>query len=268
MQFWASKLFWAVADPATLLMLALLAGAVALWTSWRRVGRILVAGSMAVIVLLDLVPVGDWLMVSLENRFPRVTALPGRIDGIITLGGFGDQFTTVARGQPSVNSAIERLTEFMVLAEQHPEARLVVSGGSGDLLRQDVKESLVTRQIMAQWGFETSRVVFEEESRNTYENAVFSKQRVQPAAGERWVLITSALHMPRAVAVFRAAGWPVIPYPVDYVTDGQGRWVPQFNLGVGLARLSGVAHEWAGLLAYRLMGRSNTLFPAADPQLF
>ncbi|MBF0093019.1 MAG: YdcF family protein [Alphaproteobacteria bacterium] len=265
MNFAASKLIWAVMDPAALLFMALVAGTAALWTRRWRGGRAIVGGAVVGILFLGVVPVGDWLLIGLENRFPRVEVLSGRVDGIIVLGGFADQFVTTARGQPSVNGSIERLTEFMALADRHPDARLVVAGGSGDPFRQDLKESLVTRRFMAQWGFDADRVVFEDRSRNTYENAAFAKALARPVPGERWVLITSAFHMPRAVAVFRAAGWPVIPYPVDYLTEGRLRWRPRLNPVEGLASLW-VTHEWAGLLAYRLMGRTSSLFPApSDP---
>ena len=68
--------------------------------------------------------------------------------------------------------------------------------------------------------------------------------------------------MPRSVGVFRRAGWPVIAYPVDYLTRGQGALTPGFAFLAGLDGLEKGAREWTGLIAYRLLGRTDALFPA------
>lgn len=257
MSFIASKLLWF--DPVSVLFTMLALGGILLWSGrWPRLGRVMVAMGTAALALVATVPVGYWSLVELENRFPAAPAPTGRIDGIIVLGGFVDQFVSAARGRPSVNGAVSRLLEGASIARAHPEARMIVSGGSGDPLRQDVKEAEVARAVLRQIGFDLGRVVFEDQSRNTYENALFSRDAMRPATGETWVLITSAFHMPRAVGTFRAAGWQVIPYPVDYRTEGLKTW--RFGLGNGLSSLW-IAHEWAGLLAYRMMGRSTELFP-------
>jgi uncharacterized SAM-binding protein YcdF (DUF218 family) len=114
------------------------------------------------------------------------------------------------------------------------------------------------RLLFAELGLDTSHVIFEDRSRNTYENAVFSKALAAPAPGETWLLVTSASHMPRSVGIFRAVNWPVVAFPVAYKTGGPY----EIKLAGHLLRLDLALHEWIGLVAYRLLGRTDTLFPA------
>jgi uncharacterized SAM-binding protein YcdF (DUF218 family) len=150
------------------------------------------------------------------------------------------------------------------LATRYPDARLVFTGGSGNLFRPDLSESRVIRPVFAQLGV-GERVLYEGRSRNTFENAELTAELVDPKPDEVWVVVTSAFHMPRAVGCFRSVGWQVIPYPADHRTDGDANWwPPQIAFGANLRHLDLAAHEWLGLVAYRLTGRSNALFPRPD----
>jgi len=106
------------------------------------------------------------------------------------------------------------------------------------------------------------RVLFEDRARNTYENALYSKRLASPAPGERWLLVTSAAHMPRSVGVFRQVGWPVVPYPVDYETEGEFRILIRPDAALRWNEFDRAVKEWVGLLAYWLSGRSSAPFPA------
>ena len=145
---------------------------------------------------------------------------------------------------------------------------LVVSPGFVDLHvhfrepGQEYKEDVTARAALVQAGIPADRVIYEAESRNTWENAVFSKEMVRPQPGERWVLVTSAMHMPRSVGIFRQVGWEVIPYPVDYRTKHDATPWLRFEFGQNLVILDDAVREWIGLTAYRLMGRTESLFPA------
>ena len=110
-------------------------------------------------------------------------------------------------------------------------------------------------------GLDTSHIIFDSQSRNTQENVANALQLVQPVKGEKWVLITSAWHMPRSVGIFRKFNWQVIPYPVDFKTTGKlemGVKLPRFST---IASVSNVVYEWIGLLYYWLMDRTSELFP-------
>ena len=267
MFFYASKIAWFVASPGNLLLILLVLGTALLWTRWRRAGRWLSACVVTLGVVMAVLPLGHWLRVSLENRFPLVTTPPERVDGIVVLGGVVNQFITEARGQTAIGGAVERLTAFAELAARYPDAKLVFSGGSGVPFRQELKESHYVGPVFERLGLEPGRVIYEDRSRNTAENAEFSRRLARPRPEETWLLITSAFHMPRAVGCFRRAGWNVVPYPVDYKTDGDNQTAPPGSFSAGLGSLDGALHEWMGLAIYRLGGKTDALFPAPGGSL-
>lgn len=250
-----------LAQPLNLLLAALLAALTLLLAGRQRAGLGVVAALASALVLAGLLPWNDWLLAPLENRFPPPAPLPGRVDGIVVLGGAVNPVLSAERGQPAVNGSAERLFGMIELAHRYPAAKLVYSGGSGSLMRQDAKEAPVARELLERLGFDVGRVIFEGESRTTWENAMLSRPLAQPRPGETWLLVTSAWHMPRSVGVFRAAGWPVMAYPVDYMTSGR----PQgFGDGIagGLAAIGFALHEWVGLAYYHWRGWCGDWFPA------
>ena len=262
MFFIVSKVAWFIVNPGNLLLIVLGLGGCLLWTRWRRAGRWLVSLAVLAALAMATLPLGTRLYLPLENRFPVAGDLPERIDGIIALGGVVDQFVTVARGQVALGGTAERLTEFAALARRYPDARLVFTGGSGDLVRQGVKEADVLRPFFDVLGLDAERILFENQSRNTYENAVVTFGLVKPKPGERWILVTSAFHMPRAVGCFRRVGWRVIPYPVDFNFEGDETFELAFDLAGGINAFAGGLHEWLGLTFYWLTGKTDTFFPA------
>ena len=260
--FAISKIFWWIVEPSNVFLALFVAGIALLWTRWRNLGRRLLAVLAAVAVIIAVFPIGTWMIVPLENRFPQIREIPDSVVGVITLGGAVNQFMTVARDQTSLSGGVERLTEFVAIARRRPELRLVYTGGSGALARQDLKETLVARRLFSEIGFDPARVLYEDQSRNTHENAVMTHALIRPGPDETWVLITSAMHMPRSVGVFRKAGWKVLPYPVDFKTDGTGRHRYFRGLSSGFGKLGTAIKEWVGLIAYRVLGRTDSLFPA------
>jgi len=259
MFFYLTKIVGLIFEPTALVAILVAIAAALAWTRWWRAGRVLLAGLAVALAAVTIPPIPAALMGVLENRFPRNPALPARVDGIIVLGGAIDPGRSVAFGQPQIGPNAERLTSFVTLARRYPAARLVYSGGSGDSFDQDNKEADIAKLVFAGLGFDTDRVLFERASRNTYENATFSKLLAEPKAGETWLLITSAAHMPRAVGVFERVGWTVIPYPVDFRSSG--RLGLDFRPRRALTLLGAVLYESAGLVAYDLNGYTTRLFP-------
>lgn len=259
MLFVLSKLFWAVVAPGNLLLLLLLAGLMAQRGGRRRRGSRLALGAALALLAVAVLPIGQWLVAPLEARFPQ-PQLPAHIDGIIVLGGAVQPDITRAHGQVALDGAASRITETLALALRHPEAKLLLSGGDADILTHPgEREADDTRRLLIELGVPPERILVEDRSRNTFENALFSRRVAAPKPGETWVLVTSAWHMPRAVGCFRAVGWKVLPYPVDYHTETDLR--PDFELGRHLALLAVASKEWVGLVAYRLVGRTDALFP-------
>ncbi|MPY68517.1 MAG: YdcF family protein [Alphaproteobacteria bacterium] len=262
--FVLSKIYLFVTNPGFWLMLLLAGGVALLWTRWQWAGRRILTAVVLFIVAIAVVPVGGMMIAVLEERFPPVRGLDGAVDGIVVLGGTVNQFVSAFWGQPALSDGAERLTETVALARRHPSARIVFTGGSGAVLDQEMKETEVARLFFRQMGLDPERILFESESRNTYENAVYTRALIKPAPGERWLLVTSAAHMPRSVGAFRAAGWALTPYPVDYQTVGLSGLRPSFDMIGGLASFSSALRECMALAVYRALGRTKTLFPAPD----
>jgi uncharacterized SAM-binding protein YcdF (DUF218 family) len=259
--FVLSKLFWLAFRPGTFALLLALVGLTAVWRG-RRWGRWPILAGLGFYVLLLLLPLHVLVQMPLEDRFSRPDPPPAQVDGIVVLGGAVEQDVTEARGIPSLNGAAERMTEPVALMRRHPEARLVFTGGQGTLLHGDLTEADVAREFWTRMGVPPERLAFETASRNTHENALFTHALAKPRPGETWLLITSASHMPRSVGVFRQAGWTVVPWPVNYRTGRRlSIWLNP-SLPTRLGEFEWGAREWIGMVAYRLMGRSDAVFPA------
>jgi uncharacterized SAM-binding protein YcdF (DUF218 family) len=262
MFFPVSKILGFFAIPSNLIVVAGIAGLVLLMTRWNRAGRWLALGSLLVLALLGLSPLGNDLFIPLEDRFSPWDASLGAPDGIIVLGGAISPDVSVARDEVMLNESAERLTVIADLARRYPGARIVLSGGSGALVADEPSEAPIALRQLESFGIARERILIEDRSRNTLENAVFSKRLVEPKPGERWLLVTSAYHMPRAVGVFRKVGFPVEPYPVDWRTRGYDDLLRPFpTVGDGLRRADTAVREWVGLAVYWLTGRSSELFP-------
>jgi len=263
MFFVVSKVLGFVAQPSNVIALLCILGA-ALWLLQRRRAgiRVLLLG-VALLLVFGYSPVSNVLLLSLSERFPKWQSDGHEPDGIIVLGGAIDSEVSAARGAIELDSSAERILAMLQLARQFPHARIVFSGGSGKLIETPVAEAPFAARLLREFDLDGGRVVLDSDSRTTSENAAFVRHLVGSNAGGRWLLVTSAFHMPRSVGVFRAAGFDVEAYPVDWRTRG---WVdvakPFSRLSSGLARSDVAMHEWIGLVIYWLAGRSAVLLPA------
>jgi uncharacterized SAM-binding protein YcdF (DUF218 family) len=251
--------------PSNLLLLVGIVGTMLLFARLAPLGRRLIVASFALLLLLGVFPLGSALVYVLENRFPPWDPARGAPDGIIVLGGAVDPDMSAVHGETALNDAAERVTAVAELARRYPSARIVYSGGSANLIRDGAMEADYVTRLFESFGIAPSRVILERRSRNTAENAVFSKELIGPKPGERWLLVTSGFHMPRSIGTFRKAGFAVEAYPVDWrVEDARHLIFSIRPLAVGLGDTDLAMHEWAGLLAYWLTGRSSALFPGPE----
>ncbi|MEJ8574689.1 YdcF family protein [Microbaculum marinum] len=264
MFFYLSKIAWFFLQPSNLLVLLAVAGALLLLGRYRRLGGSLLGLALAGLLICGFSPFGQLLVLPLEERFPQWQQGSGPPpDGIVVLGGSFDTAVSAGRETVTTNEAGERLTAFAELARRFPDAKLVFTGGSGRILFDGATEAEIARSFFTGLGIDPARVILEDRSRNTWQNAVFTRDLVDPNRGERWLLVTSATHMPRAVGCFRAAGFDVEAYPVDYRTRGWSDLRRPFSaVSEGLRRVDTGMREWIGLVAYRATGRTQHLFPA------
>jgi uncharacterized SAM-binding protein YcdF (DUF218 family) len=254
MFFILSKLFWHLAAPSHVLALLILATALCLVLRWRRGAWISGLLTISLLLAVGVSPLPVMAVRALENQYPR-PPWPAHVDGVLMLGAGFDTGLLKIRHAPQTNIGSYRLVEGYAAARHYPDARIVFSGGSGALRGARFSESETARAILEEMGLDPRRLVLEARSRNTYENIVFTKQIVKPKPGEVWLLATSAIHMPRAMAVASKQGWPMVPWPTDYFTtpNSQGDWLYVAD-NLGLADYA--VHEWIGIFAYRLAGKA------------
>ncbi len=260
MFFYLSKLIWLLIAPANLLLLLALAGIMLGFTRFVRFGRVLALLAVAGLLFAGFGPAGTMLARPLEDRFARPANLDG-ITGIIVLGGA----IGLSRGEVTFNGAASRMTTSADLALRLPQVKLAFTGGSAALLGSGgPTEADAARAFYLSLGIAPERLILEDRSRNTVENAVFLKPHLGQKPGEHWLLVTSAWHMPRSVGIFRKAGIAVVPYPVDFASSGTLRDFVGINrdLSRGLQETDQMAKEWVGLLAYWLAGHTDALLPS------
>lgn len=263
MFFALSKVVFFIIRPSNFLLILLGLGLFLLFTKRDRVGRRFVLLAFIGFLAFGLGPLGNMLMQPLEDRFPTPTDI-GKIDGIIVLGGAIDTVVTGSRPLTALNSSAERVVTVAELARRFPNARVAHTGGEGLLLGSGTSEAEGVLPIFLSFGIERERIVLEDKARNTWENVTLTKTMLELKEGQKWLLVTSAYHMPRSVGVFEAAGWTgIIPYPVDHRTRGPQdtkRWF--VGVAEGLKRTDIAVKEWIGLIVYYATGRSTALFPA------
>lgn len=254
------KVVWSVFINLDLALVVLLF-VLAIWAA-RRKDR--VRPRTVILCLLPwfsvhLTPLGRWLLLALEQRFPQPPAfpagLPEDVSGIVLLGGSFVLTDSEDRGETVYNMAAPRLFELLAIARRYPGARIVFTGSP--------REAPLARRVLAEQGVDPGRVTIEGESLNTLDNARNTFRLAQPAPGDTWALVTSALHMPRATGLFRGAGWHITPYPVNFLTSGRAAWRDWLAAPAGTNDLAwrAAAHEIAGLIYHYVAGESPAIFP-------
>jgi uncharacterized SAM-binding protein YcdF (DUF218 family) len=262
MFFILSKTLGFFALPSNIVATLAAVGVVLMFTRFNRAGRRLATLGIVLLLLAGLSPLGNILIFPLEERFPPWDDARGGPAGIVVLGGAISPDISAARGTPALNESAERLTAVAEIARKYPAARIIYSGGNARLLLTGGTEAEPALHLLESFGIARSRLVAEDKSRNTVENAVFSKALANPKPGERWLLVTSGYHMPRAIGIFRRAGFAVEAFPVDWRTRGAIDLVLPFeSLSAGLRRTDTAMREWFGLAAYWMTGKSTALFP-------
>jgi uncharacterized SAM-binding protein YcdF (DUF218 family) len=258
---YVTKIFWMLFSPLSLSMLLVALGLVLSFTRWRRTTRVAIVVGLGLLTLCVVTNIGDVLIRPLETRFSRPTE-PAHIDGIVVLGGGMDAAVTSAMGGWELNQSGDRFVEALRLALHHREAKVLVSGGVAVGSLGNEPEAVSGGRFFAAFGIAPDRLLLEDKSRNTEENAQFSEALAAPKPGETWLLVTSAFHMPRAMGLFRKAGFAVVPWPTDYFTGADAGF--GLKLGNGMDNLQTIniaVREWVGLVGYWATGRIDSVLP-------
>jgi uncharacterized SAM-binding protein YcdF (DUF218 family) len=256
-----SDFTWALLQPSNLIVILILLSLVALLFGGLKFGRRVLGIAVLFLLLPALLPIEDLVATPLENRLSAPDPFPNQVEGILVLGGAIDWETSRSRQQLSVNDNAERMIAAAALARRYPNAKLVFTG----LFREIIPNEFNTlpNQKSSFFGEEYSgrQITYLGSARSTFEEALLASKSLKPQAGERWLLVTSAYHMPRAFLTFQAQGWTVIPYPVDYRHSGTLQIIPTLNIVGRLNDLDDYAREWGALFMYNRLGRTERLLP-------
>jgi uncharacterized SAM-binding protein YcdF (DUF218 family) len=251
---------WSLSQPSNIVFGLLLLGFILLLFRVNAFGRRLIGLALFLAVLPALLPINSLIGRRLESAYSAPNPLPEQIDGILVLGGTVDWQVSEARSQMSLNQGGERMMVVASLAERYPNARLVFTGLYREVVPNEFASAPINNGFLSGRNFNNRSITFIGEARSTFEEALLSIRTLQPKVGERWMLVTSAYHMPRAMATFEAQGWLMTPYPVDFRTTGRLTFNPSMNVFGKLVELDDFSREWGALFIYQRLGRIEKMF--------
>lgn len=256
-----TRIFWLIAQPLSLIAICLLLALLLSFRAGRGWSRFFLMLGGLLLFVTAFTTFGYAIITPLEDRFVR-PAEPARIDGIVVLGGAMDGEVNTVRGGWELNRSGDRYVETVRLALAHPEAKVLVAAGPAALAMDQEREALAAQRMLISFGVAPERIILDENSRNTEENAQFAKELAGVVDGQTWLLVTSAFHMPRSVGLFRMVEFPVVPWPADYLASGAEGWrIKPDQAPENLAVASIALREWVGLMGYKLTGKIEDWFP-------
>ena len=205
-------------------------------------------------------PVANALVASLETPDTKTARDEVTYDAVVLLGGVVDDRATWTHHEPAYNDNVERLLATYDLLRNGHAKVAVISGGAPDAKRAEVVEARVLAKQLVDWGIPKERVVVEDKARNTRENAVEVQRVARRFGWSKIVVVTSAMHMPRALDCFRAVSLDVDAFPVDYRSFDARRfpvnWLPRATF---LAESEVAIREMAGRAIYRVQGYGRSV---------
>ena len=257
MSFYLSKILWLIVNPFNIFIFITLFTMFLYFINFRRLSLIIYLINFIFIALISFLPIGSYLTYIIEKEFHTNTKIPERVDGILILGGATNPLLFKEFDQISLNGSAERLVESVMIIRKFEKAKVIFSGGSGIVNRSDLGHSQVAKLFYKKIGVDINKIFFEDKSRNTHENIIYSKKIAKPKKNENWLLITSAFHMKRALLIAEKNNWKLIPYAVDFKNIKDFKLTPNLNLLSNLNSFQSGLHEWLGLTSYYLMGRTE-----------
>ena len=260
MSFYLSKILWLILNPFNIFIFITLLSILLYFIKLSRFSLIIFLINFVFITFISFLPIGSYLIYTIEKEYHSNINPPEKVDGILILGGATNPLLYNEYDQISLNDSSERLVESVFIIKKFDKAKVIFSGGSGFLNRPGFDNAQVAKSFYKKIGIEIDKIIFEDNSRNTYENIIYSKKIANPKINENWLLITSASHMKRALLIADKNNWDLIPYAVDFKNIKEFKLIPNLNLLSNLNSFQQGSHEWLGLVSYYLMGRTDKVF--------
>ena len=248
MLFYLSKFLWFFLNPFNFFIYCIFLGYIFHKFKTRFLSKFLYFLATFVFIISAILPTGSYLNFLLEKNYSTNNVDKKKIDGILILAGATNPYLFKIHNQISLNESAERLTESIKLIERFPNAKIIFSGGLG--------HSEVAKLFFKNMNVK-SKIIFENKSRNTYENILFSQKIANPQKNQKWIIITSAFHLKRSLAISKKLNWNLLPYPVDFKNSNKFSWKlsKSFNFLYNMSVFERSSHEWVGIISYRFLGR-------------
>ena len=258
--FYLSKFFWFVFSPLNLIIIFFILGFFFNIIKIKFLSKFFYIFSFIFFFISAILPTGSYLNFLLEKKFHSFNSLPTNIDGILILGGATNPLLTLEFGQVSLHGSVERLTESIKLIKKFPYAKVIFAGGSGSIKHPKLDHAEVVKKFFKEMGVDANNIIYEKKSRNTYENIFYAKNIINPKKNEKWLLVTSAFHLHRALSVAEKLKWNFIPYPTDFSMLKDYDWTHHYGFFNNISRFHEATYEWLGIIYYYYTGRSARIF--------
>ncbi len=246
------KLLAPAAMPLGAAILLLVLAFLASW-GWPRLGRALLLLAIVALWALGSSAVAQRLALPLERFFPA-PGPGGKADAAVVLAGTVD-LRRSSLERIEFYDRPERIIEGARLVREGRVRWLVISGGSGDAFLPEAAEAEFLAAFAKELGVASSSILLQTRSRNTHEDAVHTAELLRERGIDRFFLVTSGFHMPRAVACFRKAGLDPVAYPVDFrATPLESSPISYLPTASALALSTLAAHEYVGYAGYWIAG--------------
>lgn len=260
MIFFLSKILWEIFNPFNLVIFLFILGIILNFINYSIISKIFFSMSLLLILLIGFFPSGAYLIYLLEKDYTPITSLPQEIDGILILGGATIPSLTQDHNQVALNGSAERITESINLMKKYPNTKIIFAGGSGSISLPKLSHSAVAKKLYNNLGLDTNNIFFDYESRNTFENILFAKKKFKNISNEKWIVVTSAMHLNRALNISEKMGLKFIPYPTDYKHPKKFIFKIEINLIDNFNQFQIASREWVGLIYYYLIGRTSKVY--------
>jgi uncharacterized SAM-binding protein YcdF (DUF218 family) len=256
MEFYLSKILNIFINPLYILSLVIL---IQLFIIFFLQSKKLVIFFSKLLLILFLIfgysPLSNFLLSKIEDHIQTSKYPVQQLTGVIVLGGsFNSGLESKERNEVSLNSSAERLTKALEIYKKNPRLIILFSGFSGELKPQGWSESDMAKKFFLDQGVKLDNLIFENRSRNTFENIKYSKDIIANYKGT-WGLITSASHMPRSFFTFKKQSLILEPISVNYKTGTSRMFWINFDISSGLSNWSIILHELIGISYYKFTNK-------------
>jgi uncharacterized SAM-binding protein YcdF (DUF218 family) len=259
MIFYLTKILWLLFNPLNTILIFILLASLFSLINLNFFSKLFYILGFIGFFIFGILPTGSYSNYLLEKDFYDSINIPLDLTGIVILSGATNPQLTMEHNKVALGGSAERLTESILIIKNNPNIKIIFSGGSAYLNQRELTESNSAKIFFSEMGLDTSKIIFEDESRNTYENILFSKKIAKPKDIENWLVITSASHMKRVIGVATKANWNLIPYATDFNFTKKYDFSISINILQNLNQSNKAAHEWIGLVYYFLTGKINKI---------